>query len=126
MLGLAISTFKAKIVKEQELLMRISDIIIATYIAESVVLKTEKLIDINGYKQCSTQIQMTINYIHDAINNANKSAHEIIITTTSGIKQKFLLSISNKLTRPLENNIKEIRRQISNNLKDKGKYDFSI
>ena len=126
MLGLAISTFKAKIVKEQELLMRISDIIIATYIAESVVLKTEKLIDINGYKQCSTQIQMTINYIYDALNNANKSAHEIITTTSSGIKKKFLLSISNKLTSPLNNNIKETRRKISNNLKDKGKYDFSI
>ena len=126
MLGLALSTFKAKLVKEQELLMRISDIIIASYIAESVVLKTEKLISRNGYKQCSTQIQMTINYIYDALNNSNKSAHEIITTTSSGLKRKFLLSITNQLTSPLNYNIKEIRREIANNLKEQKKYNFSI
>ena len=63
---------------------------------------------------------MTINCIHDALNNANKSAHEIITTTSSGIKKKFLLSISNKPTSPLNKNIKETRRQISNTLKEEG------
>ena len=69
---------------------------------------------------------MTINYIYDALNNSNKSAHEIITTTSSGIKRKLLLSITNQLTSPLNYNIKEIRREIANNLKEQKKYNFSI
>lgn len=45
MLGVSVSKYKEKLVKEQELLMRIADLIIETYICESALLKTEKIIE---------------------------------------------------------------------------------
>ncbi len=126
MLGVSVSKFKAKIVKEQELLMRIADLIIETYICESALLKTEKKINNNGYKKCSTEINMTRNHIQKSLNLCKNSAEEIIMATTSGIKNRYLISISKKLTYPLQLNIKETRRKISEKLQSDKKYNFSI
>ena len=126
MLGVAVSKYKAKLVKEQELLMRIADLLIETYITESAVLKTEKLISKNGFKNCETEINMIRNCLQTSLNIARNSAEEVIMATSNGLKQKFLISISKKLTYPLQINIKETRRQISERLQKDRKYNFSI
>ena len=125
-LGLAVSKYKAKLVKEQELLMRIADLIIETYICESALLKTEKIIKKNGAQNCETQIKMTINYIQNSLHISRIAAEEVIMSTTNGIKNKFLISISKKLTKPLSYNMKEVRRSISNKLQTDGRYSFTI
>ena len=126
MLGLCVSKYKAKLVKEQELLMRIADLIIETYVAESSLLKTEKLIQKNGREKCLTQINMTKNYIYHSISIAQKASQEIIMATTKGLKNKLLLSTAKKLTQPLQCDIKEIRRSIAEKLQKEGEYTFSI
>ncbi|MAQ31283.1 MAG: acyl-CoA dehydrogenase [Flavobacteriales bacterium] len=125
-LGIAVSKYKAKLVKEQELLMRVADLLIETYISESALLKTEKLIEKNGINQCQIQIKMTQNYIQNAISIANHSAKEVIMSTTKGLKNKFLVSIATKMTKPLMCDMKEIRRSIAEKLQEDGKYNFSI
>ena len=125
-LGLATSKYKAKIIKEQEILMRIADIIIEVYIAESAILKTEKLIEKKEYKNCQTEINMSRNYLQNAIKISKESAEEVIQATTTGIKRKILLSVNRKLTKSLNYNMKNIRRSISERLKEDGKYKFSI
>jgi len=126
MLGVALSKYKAKLVKEQEVLMRIADLIIETYIIESAVLKTEKLIKKLGHENCLTQINMTKNYMYNTINTCKITADEVIMATSSGLKNKFLLSISRKLTYSLPTDIKEIRRSISDDLQLNGKYIYTI
>ncbi len=125
-LGIAVSKYKAKLVKEQELLMRVADLLIETYISESALLKTEKLIEKHGLNQCEIQIKMTQNYIQNAISIANHSAKEVIMSTTKGLKNKFLVSIATKMTKPLMCDMKEIRRSISEKLQEDGKYNFSV
>tara|TARA_B100000579_G_scaffold54192_2_gene38003 strand:- start:18997 stop:20793 length:1797 start_codon:yes stop_codon:yes gene_type:complete len=126
MLGVAVSKYKAKLVKEQEILMRIADLIIETYIAESALLKTEKLIEKKGLIQCDTEINMTRNNLQSALSLAKNSSEEVIMATTTGLKKRLLISISKKLTYPLNCNIKEIRRRISERLQADNKYSFSI
>ena len=126
MLGVAVSKYKAKLVKEQELLIRIADLLIETYITESAVLKTEKLIEKNGLGNCETEINMTRNYLQHSLNIARNSSEEVIMATSKGLKRKLLISISKKLTYPLQINIKETRRQISERLQKDNKYNFSI
>ena len=126
MLGLAASKYKEKLVEEQEILMRIADIIIETYISESSLLKTEKLIKKHGLENCRTEINMTQNGLQDALNIARGASEEVIMATAIGLKRKLLISISKKLTYPLEINIKEIRRSIAEKLQKDGKYIFSI
>jgi len=125
-IGLAVSKYKEKLVKEQELLMRMADLIIETYVCESALLKTEKIIQKNGVKNCETQINMTKNYIHNSLHISRIAAEEVIMSTTNGVKNKFLLSIAKKLTKPLVYDMKEIRRRISDQLQKDGAYNFSI
>ena len=126
MLGIAVSKYKVKLVKEQEILMRIADIIIESYIAESSLLKTEKLIEKNGFENCKNEINMTQNGLQESLNIAKISSEEIIMATSVGLKRKLLISIAKKLTYPLQINIKKIRRSISEKLQKDGKYSFSI
>ena len=106
--------------------MRIADLIIESYICESAVLKTEKIINKNSIENCKTQIHMTMNYIQNSLHVSRIAAEEVIMSTTSGLKNKFLISIAKKLTKPLLCDIKEIRRSISDQLQQDGKYKFSI
>ena len=69
---------------------------------------------------------MTRNHIQKSLNLCRNSAEEIIMATTSGIKNRYLISISKKLTYPLQLNIKETRRKISEKLQSDKKYNFSI
>ena len=126
MLGVTGSKYKANLAKEQETLMRLADLIIETYIAESALLKTEKLIKKNGLENCKTEIQMTQNYIQYSLRISKTSAEEIILSTTRGLRQSFLLSIINRLSMPLSYNFKNLRRNISERLEKDGKYTFSI
>ena len=48
------------------------------------------------------------------------------MSTTKGLKNKFLVSIATKMTKPLMCDMKEIRRSISEKLQEDGKYNFSI
>ena len=125
-LGLATSRYKARIVKEQEILMRIADIIIEVYIADSAILKTEKLIEKKQYENCKTEINMSRNYLQNAIEMSRISAEEVMKATTKGLKRKLLLSVNKKLTKSLNYNMRDVRRSISEQLKKDGKYNFSI
>ncbi len=126
MLGVAVSKYKAKLVKEQEILMRIADLIIETYVCESALLRTEKLIDLKDLNECETEIKMTQNHIASSLNLAKISTNEIIMSTSKGLTKKILLSVSTKLTEPLNIDTKEIRRKIANRLQIDKKYSFSI
>ena len=126
MLGIATVKYKKDLVNEQELLMRIADLIIETYIAESAVLKTEKLIKQQGAEKSMTEIHMTQNYLQHSINIARCCSEEIITSTTSGLKNKFLSSVSKQLTNHLKYDMKQIRRNISEKLQQETKYSFSI
>ena len=86
----------------------------------------EKIIQKYGVKNCETQIKMTINYIQSSLHISRIAAEEVIMSTTNGIKNKFLISISKKLTKQLSYDMKEVRRSIADQLQKDGKYKFSI
>jgi hypothetical protein len=106
--------------------MRIADLIIETYICESALLKTEKIIDEKGIDNCETEINMTRNHLQSSLNIARISSEEIIMSTTRGLKNRLLISIAKKLTYPLNIDMKETRRSIAERLHTEKKYTFSI
>ena len=126
LIGLCGKKYKGKLVKEQEILLRLADLVIETYVSESALLKTEKLIKIHKKENCITQIHMTQNYINNALNIAHIASKEIIMASSTGLTNKLLKSLSNKLLHPLPINIKEIRRKICENLEKNEKYSFTI
>tara|TARA_Y100000589_G_scaffold9813_1_gene8251 strand:- start:19523 stop:21319 length:1797 start_codon:yes stop_codon:yes gene_type:complete len=126
LIGLCGQKYKGKLVKEQEILLRLADLVIETYVCESALLKTEKLIDMNTKDSCRIQIYMTQNYINNALNIALISSKEIITASSNGLTKKLLQSIASKLLRHLEINVKEIRREICKQLEKDQKYSFTI
>ena len=80
----------------------------------------------NGKENCITEINMTKNYLQHAMQICKVSAEEVITTTTKGVKNKLLLSVLKKLTKPLNYNMTRIRRSIAQKLQQEKKYNFSI
>src|SRR6478609_2554295 len=62
--GAAVQKFMMKLSEEQEVLMNLADILIEAYIAESVILRVEKLIGLKGEKACEIQKEIVMIYLH--------------------------------------------------------------
>src|SRR5882757_1252398 len=68
--GAAVQKFMMKISEEQEIIMNLADMLIEGYVAESCLLRVEKLVGIRGEKACELQIEMARIYLHSAIEKA--------------------------------------------------------
>src|SRR5690606_12444729 len=76
--GSAVQKLMQNLKDEQEILMHLADMMIEGYVAESTLLRTEKLIGIRGEEACQHQIDMTRIYLHHAVNVATSAAKEAI------------------------------------------------
>src|SRR5690606_2393160 len=75
--GSAVQKFMMGMAKEQELIMCIADMTIETYVAESTLLRVQKLISQKGAENCALQIAIAKTYLFDAalkINNSGRVA----------------------------------------------------
>src|ERR1035438_1672895 len=65
--GSAVQKYMMDLAKEQEIIMNIADMLIQTYTAESVLLRTEKLVSIRGEAACASQLDMMKVFFVEAI-----------------------------------------------------------
>jgi alkylation response protein AidB-like acyl-CoA dehydrogenase len=75
--GAAVQKFMTTLDKEQEVLMNIADMVINTFLAESALLRAEKLRDTYGESSASLQMDMMrifLNHAANEISNAGKEA----------------------------------------------------
>jgi len=124
--GKAAQSLGTNLSEEQEILMNIADIMIQIYAAESVLLRTEKLVGINGEEACQQYINMTKAYLFEATEKISTSGREAIISFTKGDEQKVLLMGLKRWTKMEYENIKELRRSIADHAIEMGKYPFNI
>jgi alkylation response protein AidB-like acyl-CoA dehydrogenase len=122
--GSAAQKFVEKLATEQEILMNLADICILAYVAESAVLRTEKLISIKGEEACKAQIDMAKVYVSDALDKVNIAGKSAINAFTSGDEQRMLLMGLKRYTKIAPLNTKDARRRIAAKLIDAGQYCF--
>ncbi|MDG1797134.1 MAG: acyl-CoA dehydrogenase family protein [Flavobacteriales bacterium] len=113
-----------KIATEQEVMMNIADMIIETYVLESALLKTEKLVMKNGEKNTTEQIAMCINFQHQSVEKISKNGKEALYAISEGDEQKILLLGLKRFTKINASNLKENRRLIAKKLIETNKYCF--
>src|SRR5690606_1952577 len=89
--GKAAMTLQDKIEEEQEVMMNLADIMIEIYAAESVVLRAEKLILVNGESTSKFQMNMARVYLSEAADKINIAAKEAIAAFATGDEQKMML-----------------------------------
>lgn len=122
--GSAAQKYMEKLESEQEILMNIADLAIETYFAESMLLRTQKMIDRKGEDAAASAIDMTRVYIHDAASRMNFSAKEGIDAFAEGDELRMMQMGAKRFTKVDAFNTKEARRRIADRMLDAGKYSF--
>ena len=122
--GVAVQRFLNKIGEEQEILINIADMIIDTYISESVLLRTEKLVLLKVENENSEKPAMMRVFVNDAADRIFKNGKEATNAFAAGDEQKMLLLGLKRFTKTEPFNAKEARRYIAEKLIEKNGYCF--
>lgn len=122
--GSAAQKLMMQLAKEQEVLMAIADMAIWTYTAESVVLRTEKLISMKGKEACANQIAMAQVYVYDVADKINKAAKDALTAFAEGDELRVQLMGVKRFTKTNPLNTKALRQQVAQKLIEENKYCF--
>ena len=122
--GAAVQKLMQKLSDEQEILMNLADMLIEGYVAESVLLRVEKLIGLRGEENCAIQTDMMRIYLYEAVENASRAAKEAIYAFAEGDEQRMMLMGLKRFTKMEPFNLKEARRRVANHLLEKNEYSF--
>ena len=122
--GAAAQKLMMELSKEQEVLMNIADMMIDLYVAESVLLRVEKLSNLKGIDHCKEQIEIARVYINDAADRINKNGKDAINSFADGDELRMMLMGLKRFTKTEPFNSKDARRLVAAKLIAENKYCF--
>lgn len=122
--GSAVQKLMQTLAKEQEVLMNIADISIDTYLAESVLLRVDKLISMRGEEACKDEIAIVKTFFYDIADKIHKAGKDAIHSFVEGDEAKMMLMGLRRFTKIEGVNTKEYRQQIALRVIEAGKYNF--
>jgi alkylation response protein AidB-like acyl-CoA dehydrogenase len=122
--GAAVQKFMMSLSNEQEILMNVADMIIETYVAESALLRVEKLIGIKGEAAVELQKDMAMLYLHEAVSKLNNAGKEAIMAFAEGDELRVMLMGLKRFTKIEPMNTKNARRRIADAMIAENKYIF--
>ena len=120
--GAAVQKLMQNLQNEQEILMNIADMMIETFVAESLLLRVIKMSDKNGEASSQNQIDMMRCNLNDAIDKVSKFGKEAINAFAAGDEQRMMLLGLKRFTKSDPFNSKDARRRIADKLIAEGKY----
>ena len=119
--GAAVQKLMMNLSKEQEILMNIADMAIATFHAESALLRVIKMSD-KSADASSVQTDIMRVYLNDAVDAVNKAGKEAINAFADGDEQRMMLLGLKRFTKMQPFNSKEARRRIADKMIADNKY----
>ena len=122
--GAAVQKLMMKIDSEQEILMNIADMAIQTFNAESVMLRTMKIVEKQGEAAAQDYLDMMRIYLYDAADRVNKSGKDAVNAFADGDEQRMILMGLKRFTKADPFNTKDARRRIADKMIAAGKYCF--
>jgi alkylation response protein AidB-like acyl-CoA dehydrogenase len=123
--GGAIQKYGTDLDAHQQLLTIAADILIEIYMAESTILRTEKLAKKEGENNVKEQIAMAQLYLYKAVDIVNQRGKEGIISFASGDEQRMMLMGLKRFTKYTNMpNVIELRNTISAKLIEKNTYCY--
>lgn len=111
--GAAVQKLMMTLAKEQEVLMNIADIIGYVYVAESTMLRVEKLVKQRGEEACKGQLDMMRIYLYETIDRVYLAAKEALYSFAEGDEQKMMLVGLRRFTKAEPFNIKNARQRVA-------------
>jgi alkylation response protein AidB-like acyl-CoA dehydrogenase len=109
--GLASLKFGTKLNEQQEILMRIADIIISSFACESALLRSQKIMA--SGQNASVHIAMTQVLVHDLAEKCAVWGREALSSFTEGDDLRLNLAAMKRLTKHESLNVVALRREIA-------------
>jgi len=124
--GAALQKFSdPKIIAEkQELLMFVADMMIQTYVAESMMLRTQKMESMKGEEAVKLQKDMLDVFVSDAASKISKLGNDLINSFADGDEQTAMLMGIKRFTKVASVNVFDARRRIADKIVEENKYPF--
>jgi len=122
--GAAAQKLAQTLAKEQEILMNIADLAIWTYVSESALLRTQKIIEMKGEAAAKDQIAMTKVWLYDTADRMNKTAKDAINSFVEGDEKRMMLMGLKRFTKNDGENVKALRQQVAVTLIEEGKFPY--
>lgn len=109
---------------EQEILMNAADVLMDIYLMESCLLRTQKLISLQGLEAAKYHIDMTRVFINDAMERINVNGKHAITAFAEGDELRMMLIGLKRFTKYEFINTKELRRNVADKLIEENGYCF--
>ncbi|MDX2062065.1 MAG: acyl-CoA dehydrogenase family protein [Bacteroidia bacterium] len=122
--GGAAQKFMAKLEDEQEILMAIADMLIEVYVAESTLLRVEKLASQRGEAAVALQIDAMRVYLDYAVNKVADAGRLAVNAMAEGDMAMMMNTGLKRFTKTQPYNTVAARRRIAAALIEQGKYIF--
>ncbi len=123
--GSAVQKFGPDLDAHQQLLMAAADMLIEIYMAESTILRTEKLAKKEGEEKVKEQIAMAKLYLYKAVDIVNQKGKESIISFAEGDEQRMMLMGLRRFTKYTNMpNVVALRETITTKLVAENQYCF--
>ena len=123
--GAAVQKYGPELESHQQLLMAASDILIEIYMAESTILRTEKLAKKEGEDKVQEQIAMAKLYLYHAVDIVNQKGKEGIVSFAEGDEQRMMLMGLKRFTKYTNMpNVIGLREKIAAKIISENKYAF--
>ncbi|MEY3404670.1 MAG: hypothetical protein RL161_100, partial [Bacteroidota bacterium] len=118
--GAAVQKFMMKLSDEQEIIMDMADMLIEGYVAESTLLRVEKLIHQRGEQACEIEKAMAMITLHHAVQKAAEAGRNAISSFATGDELRMMLLGLKRFTKIEPMNLKEARRKVADHILTKG------
>ena len=122
--GAAVQKLMMTLSKEQEILMNIADIIGYVYMAESTILRVEKLVKLRGEEACAGQLDMMRIYLYQSVDKVAVAGKEALNSFAEGDELRMMLVGLRRFTKTEPFNIKESRQRVAKQLIEANKYCY--
>lgn len=122
--GAAVQKLMMSLSKEQEILMNIADMASYVYVAESAMLRTEKLVSLRGEEACKGQLDMMRIYFVEAVDGVQKAGKEALWAFAEGDELRMMLVGLRRFTKMEPFNVKQARQNVALQMIEANKYCF--
>jgi len=122
--GSAAQKMMDKLSEEQEVLMHLADMLIQGYVAESAILRAEKLASTKGEEASKIQLDLARINLHNAIEKCNWAGKQAIYAFAEGDEMRMMLMGLKRFTKVEPFNLKEARRSVADHLLSRNQYEI--
>jgi alkylation response protein AidB-like acyl-CoA dehydrogenase len=122
--GAAVQKFGFEFEQQQEIIMQLADMLIEIYVAESVVLRVEKMQakELSYNKDIANMLMQV--YVQEAADKCNAAGKTAIVAFASGDEQKMMLLGLKRFTKTNPKDLIGLRRKIAAYMLEKNTYPF--